>query len=92
MHTRLSPRKSDLEFFFFDFILVYYLSIYLCSIAGQRVVGEPVASGLVLDDSGLWDPDFYTAAKQEPISLSITAGHGKALQAALSTGVLQVFS
>lgn len=31
--------------------------------AGQRVIGEPVASGLALDDSKLWDPDFLTAAK-----------------------------
>lgn len=30
---------------------------------GARIVGEPVASGLALDDSGLWDPDFETAAK-----------------------------
>uniref|UniRef100_A0A5B6YPP5 dihydropyrimidinase n=1 Tax=Davidia involucrata TaxID=16924 RepID=A0A5B6YPP5_DAVIN len=57
---------------------------------GQRVIGEPVVSGLVLDDSGLWDPDFKTAAKfvmSPPIRAS---GHGKALQAALSTGVLQL--
>ncbi|KAF6149468.1 hypothetical protein GIB67_035001 [Kingdonia uniflora] len=29
----------------------------------QEVVGEAVVSGLVLDDSALWDPDFTTAAK-----------------------------
>ncbi|KAK4482791.1 hypothetical protein RD792_009961, partial [Penstemon davidsonii] len=33
--------------------------------SGQKVIGEPVVSGLVLDDSALWDPDFQTAAKQE---------------------------
>lgn len=58
--------------------------------SGQRVIGEPVVSGLVLDDSGLWDPDFITAAKfvmSPPIRES---GHGKALQAGLSTGVLQL--
>ncbi|PPD96705.1 hypothetical protein GOBAR_DD06279 [Gossypium barbadense] len=33
--------------------------------SGQKVIGEPVVSGLVLNDSGLWDPDFVTAAKQE---------------------------
>lgn len=58
--------------------------------SGQRVVGEPVVSGLTLDDSGLWDPDFITAAKfvmSPPIRAS---GHGKALQAALSSGVLQL--
>lgn len=31
--------------------------------AGQRVIGEPVVSGLVLDDSWLWDPDFMIASK-----------------------------
>ncbi|KAE8037291.1 hypothetical protein FH972_009892 [Carpinus fangiana] len=70
--------------------------------AGQRVIGEPVAAGLALDDSGIWDPDFVTAAKQEPALLSFyfvlyvmsppirVSGHDKALQAALSTGVLQL--
>ncbi|KAF8395713.1 hypothetical protein HHK36_019663 [Tetracentron sinense] len=37
--------------------------------AGQRVIGEPIVAGLVLDDSGIWDPDFSIAAKQEPIHL-----------------------
>ncbi|GLT54254.1 hypothetical protein SLA2020_274660 [Shorea laevis] len=57
---------------------------------GQRVIGEPVAAGLALDGSGLWDPDFVTAAKfvmSPPIRAS---GHDKALQAALSTGILQL--
>lgn len=27
------------------------------------MIGEPVASGLALDDSKLWDPDFKTAAQ-----------------------------
>jgi dihydropyrimidinase len=58
--------------------------------SGQRVIGEPVVSGLALDDSGLWDPDFVTAAKfvmSPPIRKS---GHGKALQRALSGGFLQL--
>ncbi|WOH07904.1 hypothetical protein DCAR_0727338 [Daucus carota subsp. sativus] len=58
--------------------------------SGQRVIGEPVVSGLILDDSSLWDPDFISAAKfvmSPPIRES---GHGKALQQALSTGVLQL--
>ncbi|KAF9619628.1 hypothetical protein IFM89_007949 [Coptis chinensis] len=38
-------------------------------VTGQRVVGESIVSGLVLDDSWLWDNDFTTAAKQEPIYL-----------------------
>ncbi|KAH8520001.1 hypothetical protein H0E87_001452 [Populus deltoides] len=58
--------------------------------SGQRVVGEPVVSGLALDDSGLWDSDFTTASKyvmSPPIRASV---HGKALQDALSNGVLQL--
>ncbi|KAF8364936.1 hypothetical protein HHK36_033084 [Tetracentron sinense] len=39
--------------------------------SGQRVIGEPVVSGLVLDDSGLWDPDFTIAAKQESLHISL---------------------
>uniref|UniRef100_A0A5B6YN83 dihydropyrimidinase n=1 Tax=Davidia involucrata TaxID=16924 RepID=A0A5B6YN83_DAVIN len=58
--------------------------------SGQRVIGEPVISGLVLDDSGLWDPDFTTAAKFVMSPPLRASGHGKALQAALSTGVLQL--
>ncbi|GLT81773.1 hypothetical protein SLE2022_002070 [Rubroshorea leprosula] len=58
--------------------------------SGQKVIGEPVVSGLVLDDSGVWDTDFVTAAKfvmSPPIRES---GHDKALQAAISTGILQL--
>ncbi|PON75721.1 Hydantoinase/dihydropyrimidinase [Parasponia andersonii] len=58
--------------------------------SGQRVIGEAVVSGLVLDDSWLWNPDFSIAAKfvmSPPIRAS---GHDKALQAALSRGVLQL--
>ncbi|GMP91483.1 hypothetical protein CsSME_00042165 [Camellia sinensis var. sinensis] len=58
--------------------------------SGQRVIGEPVVSGLVLDDSGLWDPDFITAAKFVMSPPIRELGHGKALQAGLSTGVLQL--
>lgn len=32
-------------------------------VTGQRVIGEPVISGLSLDDSWLWESDFITAAK-----------------------------
>ncbi|KAG4964505.1 hypothetical protein JHK85_039480 [Glycine max] len=66
--------------------------------AGQRVIGEPIASGLALDESWLWHPDFEIAAKQVPSLVSMYVmsppirkrGHDKALQAALSTGVLQL--
>ncbi|KAI7744735.1 hypothetical protein M8C21_015310 [Ambrosia artemisiifolia] len=64
--------------------------------SGQKVIGEPVVSGLVLDDSVLWDPDFITAAKQVTSFVFVmsppirASGHGKALQAALSTGILKL--
>ncbi|XP_073283802.1 dihydropyrimidinase isoform X2 [Primulina huaijiensis] len=58
--------------------------------SGQKVIGEPVVSGLVLDDSVLWDSDFKTAAKFVMSPPIRAPGHGKALQAALSTGILQV--
>jgi len=58
--------------------------------SGQRVIGEPVASGLVLDDSGLWDPEFKTASKFVMSPPIRAPGHGKALQGGLSTGILQL--
>ena len=30
---------------------------------GERVIGEPVASGLALNESWMWHPDFKTAAQ-----------------------------
>ncbi|XP_048318507.2 dihydropyrimidinase isoform X3 [Ziziphus jujuba] len=59
-------------------------------ISGQKVIGEPVVSGLVLNDSWLWDSDFLTAARFVMSPPIRAAGHDKALQAALSTGVLQL--
>eukprot|EP00262_Sarcandra_glabra_P006587 TRINITY_DN1892_c0_g1_i10.p1 TRINITY_DN1892_c0_g1~~TRINITY_DN1892_c0_g1_i10.p1 ORF type:complete len:487 (-),score=81.64 TRINITY_DN1892_c0_g1_i10:134-1594(-) len=58
--------------------------------SGQRVIGEPVVSGLVLDDSGIWDPDFTTAAKYVMSPPIRKAGHNRALQDALSGGILQL--
>ncbi|XP_045832777.1 dihydropyrimidinase-like [Trifolium pratense] len=58
--------------------------------SGQRVIGEPIASGLALDDSWLWHPDFVTAAKYLMSPPIRSKGHDKALQAALATGVLQL--
>ncbi|GAV85475.1 LOW QUALITY PROTEIN: Amidohydro_1 domain-containing protein, partial [Cephalotus follicularis] len=58
--------------------------------SGQKVIGEPVVSGLVLDDSELWNPDFITAAKYVMSPPIRASGHAKALQAALSTGLLHV--
>nr|CAD1821973.1 unnamed protein product [Ananas comosus var. bracteatus] len=58
--------------------------------SGQRVIGEPVVSGLVLDDSWLWHPDFTTAAKYVMSPPIRKAGHGEVLKAALSAGILQL--
>lgn len=58
--------------------------------SGQRVVGEPVVSGLILNDSVLWNPDFLTASRYVMSPPVRAAGHGKVLQAALSSGVLQL--
>ncbi|XP_043692474.1 dihydropyrimidinase isoform X2 [Telopea speciosissima] len=58
--------------------------------SGQKVIGEPVVSGLVLDDSWLWNPDFTIAAKYVMSPPIRKSGHDKALQAALSRGVLQL--
>ncbi|XP_020518041.1 dihydropyrimidinase isoform X3 [Amborella trichopoda] len=58
--------------------------------SGQRVIGEPVVSGLVLDESKLWDPDFITAAKYVMSPPIRKSGHDKALQGALSSGILQL--
>ncbi|KAJ4724465.1 Dihydropyrimidinase [Melia azedarach] len=58
--------------------------------SGQRVIGEPVVSGLVLDDSWLWSSDFLTAAKYVMSPPIRSSGHDKALQGALVTGILQL--
>ncbi|CAO1944693.1 unnamed protein product [Urochloa humidicola] len=57
---------------------------------GQRVIGEPVVSGLVLNESWLWDPDFTVASKYVMSPPIREARHGKALQDALSSGILQL--
>eukprot|EP00850_Spirogloea_muscicola_P012179 SM000078S22038 [mRNA] locus=s78:161994:165564:+ [translate_table: standard] len=59
-------------------------------LAGQRVIGEPVVSGLVLDDSYIWDADFRKAAQYVMSPPIRGAEHGKALRAALAGGILQV--
>ncbi|XP_062015291.1 dihydropyrimidinase isoform X1 [Rosa rugosa] len=58
--------------------------------SGLKVIGEPVVSGLVLNESWLWDPDFITAAKYVMSPPIRAAGHDRALQAALSMGILQL--
>ncbi|XP_031490025.1 dihydropyrimidinase [Nymphaea colorata] len=58
--------------------------------SGQVVIGEPVVSGLALDDSKIWDPDFTIASKYVMSPPIRESGHDKALQAALSRGILQL--
>jgi len=56
---------------------------------GQRVVGEAVLSGLVLDQSAMWHPNFTTAAAavmSPPIRQ--LAVDGVALKGALVSGIL----
>lgn len=59
---------------------------------GQRVIGEAVASGLVLDESAMWDDaNFVSAAKfvMSPPIRRLTVD-GVALQGALANGALQL--
>ncbi|KAH7672049.1 Hydantoinase/dihydropyrimidinase protein [Dioscorea alata] len=58
--------------------------------SGQKVIGEPVVSGLVLNDSWLWNPEFATAAQYVMSPPIRKSGHDKSLQAALSSGILQL--
>ncbi|GJP35552.1 hypothetical protein CLOM_g20058 [Closterium sp. NIES-68] len=57
---------------------------------GQRVVGEPVVSGIALNDSHLWSPDFSHAAQFVMSPPIRSAEHVAAVKAALATGTLQL--
>jgi dihydroorotase-like cyclic amidohydrolase len=57
---------------------------------GQRVIGEPVASGLALNESWLWHPDFRTAAQYVMSPPIRSAEDGAALRRALAGGALQI--
>ncbi|KAI8468148.1 MAG: hypothetical protein J3K34DRAFT_386464 [Monoraphidium minutum] len=57
---------------------------------GERVIGEPVASGLALNESWLWHPDFKTAAAYVMSPPIRAAADGAALRAALAGGALQI--
>jgi len=56
--------------------------------AGQRVIGEPVASALALDDSRLWHRNFSLAAQYVMSPPIRSAPHRRALKKALAGGVL----
>ncbi|GBF89372.1 dihydropyrimidinase [Raphidocelis subcapitata] len=57
---------------------------------GERVIGEPVASGLALNESWMWHEDFSTAAQYVMSPPIRAAEHGAALRAALAGGALQL--
>eukprot|EP00798_Chlamydomonas_sp_ICE-L_P016372 gene16372-22574_t len=57
---------------------------------GQRVVGEPVVSGLALNESWMWHPDFDVAARYVMSPPIRSAEHGVALKKALANNVLQL--
>eukprot|EP00873_Tetraselmis_striata_P014482 jgi/Tetstr1/434746/TSEL_023798.t1 len=59
-------------------------------IAGQRVIGEPVVSGLAVDESRMWDKDFKIAAQYVMSPPIRSAEHRPALKKALASGVLQI--
>jgi dihydropyrimidinase len=58
--------------------------------AGLRVVGEPVASGLALDETMMWHNNFTVAAQYVMSPPIRRAEHAAQLKAALAGGVLQL--
>lgn len=58
--------------------------------AGQRVIGEPVASGLALDESAMWDTNFTKAAAAVMSPPIRSKEHRTALKKALAGGLLQL--
>lgn len=58
--------------------------------AGQRVIGEPVASGLSVDESALWSANFTHAAAFVMSPPIRSSEHAPALRKALASGVLQL--
>ncbi|WIA28115.1 hypothetical protein OEZ86_010692 [Tetradesmus obliquus] len=58
--------------------------------AGLPIVGEPVASGLALDESAMWDANFTKAAAAVMSPPIRSKQHGVALKKALAGGLLQL--
>eukprot|EP00878_Enallax_costatus_P020282 GHUV01021433.1.p1 GENE.GHUV01021433.1~~GHUV01021433.1.p1 ORF type:complete len:434 (+),score=101.61 GHUV01021433.1:390-1691(+) len=58
--------------------------------AGQRVIGEPVASGLALDESLMWDTNYTRAAAAVMSPPIRSKEHQIALKKALAGGLLQL--
>jgi dihydropyrimidinase len=57
---------------------------------GERVIGEPVTSGLSLDESAMWHPDFDVAAAYVMSPPIRSAADRAAVRAALAGGVLSL--
>lgn len=57
---------------------------------GERVIGEPVASGLALNESWLWHPDFDVAARYVMSPPIRSESDREALRRALAGGALQI--
>lgn len=57
---------------------------------GLRVIGEPVVSGLALDDSLMWHPDFKIAAQYVMSPPIRSAEHRPELKKALAGGLLHL--
>uniref|UniRef100_A0A383VLW0 dihydropyrimidinase n=1 Tax=Tetradesmus obliquus TaxID=3088 RepID=A0A383VLW0_TETOB len=58
--------------------------------AGLPIIGEPVASGLALDESAMWDANFTKAAAAVMSPPIRSKQHGVALKKALAGGLLQL--
>eukprot|EP00877_Chromochloris_zofingiensis_P011631 jgi/Chrzof1/6721/Cz19g06250.t1 len=58
--------------------------------AGQRVIGEPVVSGLAFNESHLWHPNFTVAAQFVMSPPMKSEEHRLALKKALAGGALQL--
>ncbi|KAF6251761.1 hypothetical protein COO60DRAFT_1622674 [Scenedesmus sp. NREL 46B-D3] len=58
--------------------------------AGLPVIGEPVASGLALDESAMWDANFTSAAAAVMSPPIRSKQHRIALKRALTGGLLQL--
>lgn len=57
---------------------------------GQRVIGEPILSGLILNDSHYYDPDWARAAQYVMSPPLRPRGHAEAITDALVAGTLSL--
>lgn len=59
---------------------LHNLQVASAKLRGQRVIGEPVASGLALDESKLWDSNWTMAAQYVMSPPIRSAEHREALK------------